>query len=1064
MKYIFALIVIIPFNFIAQNEYLNYRSEENSYYWKNRKPTKDYWQQDVHYDLKVNLNDSTDIIAGIEKLIYWNNSPDELNFVFFHLYSNAKAKGSYLADLYKNNNFKLKYGKYRAKGLGTEVDKISCNGIDLKKEQDNTLLKVFLNKPLLPGDSVVLYLNFTTYFDLEAIRNRMKMFNVGQFKHYDIVHWYPRLSCYDRKFGWDTEQHMDHEFYGDFGSYHVEMTLPNNYIIDGTGELMNEEEVLPPALRAKLDVSNFSSKEWGTEASVITERDGTSKTWIFSAINVHDAAYSSDPTYRLSEYIWKGISCRALVQEQHAIGWQTTARYLAKIIETNSQNIGMYGYPKIIAADAMDHMEYPMITLNSGYEPEYRELLIHETTHNWFFGMVGNNETYRAFMDEGITQFYSSDTWENLHGKNLLQFKSTSKYVNKFSQPIIARESEAFNGYYSLVNSGLETTMNTHSDDFNGAIRMGGGYGATVYFKTATMLYNLQYVLGDSLFKAGMQNYFNEWKFCHPYPEDFRNSFSHFTHVDLTWFFDEWMETSKTIDYKVKKVKLKNYFNEKNIYEITLERKLGSMEMPIDFTVLLKDSTVLNYHIPNNWFQKKTNATILPRWIGWGKVKPTYKANIEVNAKILNVIIDTTFRLADIDYTNNRWKKNIETKFDSKIWNLPNRFKYEMFARPALWYNGYDGIKFGANVNGNYLNKKHVFDATFYFNFGLAQSGLDSVLDVQSHDLFSLLVNYKTSTDKFIKKSNIYANGKVADGLYSLMAGFERKSNNDKYKFFIQMKSMYRDLITDKNYLFFKNDWQTNKFNNSVTLGMEHSYSYKSGNGNISFQLRSPMLYSYYDFATLNLTSVNKLGLGTINFNTRFFAQLGTGKIVPFESMLYTYGANPEEMMENKFTRAAGILPQQWGGFGVQTNHLAAAGGLNLRGFSGYLLPFYSKNGVLNYNYKGTSGVSINTELEFGKIFKLHSNYLKNNYKLVPYLFADAGIINNNAANVNLMFSNVMADAGLGFSLTILRWWKLQTAKPLTIRFDIPLFINRLPYVEKHFVQFRWLIGVSRAF
>lgn len=74
-----------------------------------------------------------------------------------------------------------------------------------------------------------------------------------------------------------------------------------------------------------------------------------------------------------------------------------------------------------------------------------------------------------------------------------------------------------------------------------------------------------------------------------------------------------------------------------------------------------------------------------------------------------------------------------------------------MFARPALWYNGYDGIKFGANVNGNYLNKKHVFDATFYFNFGLAQSGLDSVLDVQSHDLFSLLVNYKTSTDKFIK-------------------------------------------------------------------------------------------------------------------------------------------------------------------------------------------------------------------------------------------------------------------------------------------------------------------------
>jgi len=205
---------VIFFNY-SQDEYLIYRSVQNPHYWKNRKPYSDYWQQDIHYNIKAELDDATDIISGDIELIYWNNSPFRLYHVFFNLYNNAQCKDSYLADLYKNNGYKLNFSKYREKGLGTEVVEIKSEEKDLNYEIDNTVMKVFLTKPLEPGENITFKIKFRTYFDKEVIRNRMKMFNSFGKKHFDIVHWYPRISVFDRKFGWVTDQHMDHEFYGD---------------------------------------------------------------------------------------------------------------------------------------------------------------------------------------------------------------------------------------------------------------------------------------------------------------------------------------------------------------------------------------------------------------------------------------------------------------------------------------------------------------------------------------------------------------------------------------------------------------------------------------------------------------------------------------------------------------------------------------------------------------------------------------------------------------------------------------------------------------------------------
>src|SRR5690606_16208432 len=202
-----------------------------------------------------------------------------------------------------------------------------------------------------------------------------------------------------------------------------------------TGTLINEKEMLPDDLRKKLDISNFLQKPFNSPPSEIIKKDGTKKTWKFSALNVHDFALTADPNYRIGEANWNGIRCIALVQESHAAGWYNAASYTAKVMEINSYNIGTYPHPKMIIADAQDGMEYPMLTLCGGTDPDYRTLLVHEMTHNWFQGMVGSNENYRAWMDEGFTQFYTAATYQFIDGPITFEPRSKSNYVERFSVP-----------------------------------------------------------------------------------------------------------------------------------------------------------------------------------------------------------------------------------------------------------------------------------------------------------------------------------------------------------------------------------------------------------------------------------------------------------------------------------------------------------------------------------------------------------------------------------------------------------------------------------------------------
>ncbi|MFN3342780.1 MAG: M1 family metallopeptidase [Flavobacteriales bacterium] len=1043
----------------------SYRSKGNPHYWKNRPPHPGYWQQDVHYTIKATIDEASDIISGELHLVYTNNSPDDLPFVYFHLYQEAFQPGSYYDKLNKANGNYPNYGPYEKQGLGTKVESVIVNGHELKTEQDNTILKVFLEQPIKSGTSGEFHIKFKTYFDnTNGVGRRFKKFTTKGYKHYDGVHWYPRITVYDRKFGWCTDQHLGKEFYGDFGCYDVELNFSSNYVVEATGNLTNREEVLPKDLRDKLDIRNFTQPIAEKNISEPIPYDPNQrKTWKYHAENVHDFAFTADPTYRIGEATWNGVSCISVAQEHHAWKWQNAAEYAAKVIEVYSRDFGMYVYHKMVVADARDGMEYPMLTLDGGFDPDYRGLLAHEIGHNWFFGQVGNNETYRACLDEGFTQFLTAWAQENIDGDTIQKSRPQNKYTDRFKHYDQVRESAVFNGYLRDAIQGDDAVLNTHSDDFGSALGHGGGYRHS-YYKTASMLYNLQYVLGDDLFLAAMKNYFDQWKIAHPYVEDFRNSIIQYTKVDLNWFFDQWFETKKTIDYVIVKAR---YGKEKNKYLVTFRRK-GEMQMPIDFVVEGENDSMYYFHIPNTWFVKQTNATVLPKWTGWGKLNEEYTAEITVPVAIRDIRIDPSHRLADVDQLNNNLRFPVHYEFDSRIRNNPDIHRYEVFVRPELWYNGYDGLKPGVHVNGNYMNYKHIFDVTLWINTGFGHRIPQNISNYEGvnneFDPISLRLNYKTGLNKFFGKSNFLFSGAVLDGLKTVNTGIEKWNNKRNIRMYGMFKLMYRKDTADLNYLFYPGEWMADKFNNTLNFGIDKNYEFKGGSGKVNFNLRSTAVGSDYSYGQFSMTSIHRFKIWKTRLSTRLLAQYGTGSAIPSESALFLAGANPEEMMNSKYTRSIGFFPYEWtGNYGASTNHFHAGGGLNLRGYAGYLIPDMDSAGNLSFHYKGNSGASFSAELDLRDIVKWKPKKLSRYFGLDIYLFTDAGIMAKEMSGKRFDFASFRADAGVGTALTIKRFGPLEMVEPLVVRFDMPLFLNVVPYTENYF-QFRYVVGVSRSF
>lgn len=1100
---VFSLLSIsLPSN-AQTSEYAKYDSPNNPLYWKNKKPYEGYWQQDVHYVIKAQLNDSSECIHGNEILTYSNNSPFAIAEAYFHLYQNAVQPGSLTDELYRVNKLNVKYGRYENAKLGTTIESFKVNDTPISFEIFNTILKVKLHHPLQPGQQISFQIKFTTYFDRGSIRRRMKVYDHHGIKHFNGVHWYPRIAVFDKKFTWETAQHLEREFYGDFGCFEIELNLPDHYVVEATGELINKNIALPKELRDKLDIANFKDKPLGSQPSIIIPPTGNRKNWLFRAINVHDFAWTADPTYRIGETTWNGIQCIAIAQENNASGWQQTAQYTARVIATYSRDFGMYEYPKIVCADAADGMEYPMITLDGGTYPGHQSLIAHEVGHNWFFGMIGSNETYRAALDEGFTQFLTA--W-------------CMRKLTKENQPELRR---AFSGYMEDAIDGKDEILETHSDGFQSATGQGGGY-KHVYYKTASMLYDLQYVLGDSIFLASMRHYVKQWKICHPYIDDFRNSITESAQTDLTTFFDQWFNTTKVADYGIKKITSLN--PSKGLYRVTIIRK-GEMLNPVDLDFLVEPPSytsnttenipkLVQYPItiPVSFYEKPGRINVKP-WLGWDKLRKTYTMDIEMPyaGKIKQVWLDRSGRMPDIYRVDNVWKHRMQWALDlGNGKNTSYLGVYQLMARPGLRYNGTHGLMLGGLMSGQYAGRKKQFELGVWYasTQGNWSNPFSKFNQLKPWEKATKKLHYRFGFEHSSRGGGDYhLNSLFYNGVALNEMGWKSKAGNTEYGINAKYMKRGKNLIsitgipfvpsytddpyqpqtnTMQGYIPSPTRWGSGS-NVSLNLFVKHKYAAFGRSGTLQFDTRlpSPWSQSQFGFVKFQWNHFQPIVSTTLKIRTFIFA--GSGKLPNPESALYLSAANPEESFNLPMSRDLAMvdfsnqttpIDPSFGGSN-QAQYLWVNGGLNLRGYSYYSAPHHVKqaNGqdtVLAF-FRGNQGASINGMWDITSLFKWVPKL-----KLLavsPYFFGDAGIIgqplrslNKNAELITKqVYSGLMADAGFGASINIKNLSHLflnralKGSRPITFRCDFPLWLSAVQSNDSN-LKFRMRFSIGTEF
>lgn len=1039
---------IILSNTYAQVYTGTYRSVSNPYYWQNKKPYLGYWQQDVHYSINAMLDDSNDILKGDLKLVYYNNSPDVLRQIYFHVNENAFTPNSYYHNLYANNKNKAKFGKNASKGLGTSVENIKANGVSVSNiVYDNTVFRFDMNENLNPNDSVVITMDFATYFDLDAsMRRRMKVFKTIQnLKHYDAVHWYPQICVYDSKFGWNTDQHLDKEFYNNFGTYEATLHLPQHYIMDATGVLQNEAEVYADSLKEKIKLSNFFKRKPSDPISQPIAFSNKLKTWKFRAVNVHNFAFTADPLYRIDETEWNGIKAIALVQEQNAPNWKGAVQFAAKVIKVYSEDFGIYVWPKIIIADAKDGMEYPMLTLDDRSYPQNQQLLAHEIGHMWFYGMLGSNETYRASMDEGFTQYLTVWAMNKITGAVKNRY-SPNKMLSKRLKKSEVKYDRLYNSYIASVHKGYDEPLNTHSCAFNGAIRHGGNYGL-VYFKTGVMLDNLRYTLGDSVFFMLMKEYVSKWKICHPYPEDFRNVATHFTHTDLNWFFDQWLETTKTIDYQVNKPKLIRSDSNKFVYTLHLSRK-GRMHMPLNISITDVKGLKYNYYIPNTWYIKPTKDSILQKWYGWDLLQPNYSQNVSLKNKIKSIQIDTSYTLADIDLRNNHWHQKNPIKLNVFAPNPITWDKTDKLIRPDLWYNSFDGVQVGVDFQKKYFMDLTNYNFQFFLNTGLLQGAIPENYK-RRFNLISYNFTLKNNFNKVLKYSYLNIHSMWIAGVIKNSVGIEKilkKQDDQNPRFWVlggNVVQLYRSRNIDKLYLSQYPNLNYGQLHTYLQLFADRKYILHHKPAAFKIELRTPFVLSRYNYNFAQFTHWYSTAWKKFEIRTRLFSRIthsNRGRI-PYESLLQTNGASVEDMYDSKYYRARGVFPTDW----QNSNSIISSqlgGGLSIRGVEG----------------AAYSGVSGNLEIDFDQFIKLKPKKWNRNFSFDLYTFADGGFYN--LVNINQINHKIHSAANVGLGGAIKFNFGAFQIRPLYIRVDWPA----LTYTSQKLPTSKIVVGIGRSF
>lgn len=495
-----------------------------------------YWQQHVNYKINVSLNDKNNSLKGTEELEYTNNSPDQLNFIWFHLWENG----------YKNDNtafakqlLRDKKGEERLKNFKDRgyIDSLNftVDGQKAKLEYDpenSDIAKLILPKPLPSGATIKIQTPF--YVDLPEFISRSG--HDGQ--SYMICQWYPKPAVYDRK-GWHQFPYLDMgEFYAEYANFDVSITLPSQYIVGASGVLQNADELKQYKAIGSKNVASGSRKN----LIKYTAPSTPTKTLNYKGENILDFAWFADKDFvvrydTLQLPSGKAVDVFTYAHPDGNKNWVSSTDYVKSGARAYSSYFDEYPYPVVQAVEGPKNetaggMEYPMITLitsPTATDQMLDAVITHEVGHNWLMGILATNERTHAWMDEGINTYFQ-------FRYEAEKYRFNSIFGDQIPQEVKQKPAPEFQAlvYNALSRIPMETPIDTPSADFTNDEE----YGIVEYVKTAVWMYDMEQDLGRANLDRAMKAYYNTWKFKHPYPEDMKAAFEKELGKDMTPYFD----------------------------------------------------------------------------------------------------------------------------------------------------------------------------------------------------------------------------------------------------------------------------------------------------------------------------------------------------------------------------------------------------------------------------------------------------------------------------------------------------------------------------------------------
>ena len=590
-------------------------------------PGPGYWQQRADYTIEVAVEPRSRRLTGRETIFYTNNSPDTLRVAHFHLYQNLFADNAP-----RGRRVPITGGIVLA-SLEVDGQPLEVDPADNRHTiQNGTVMTVRLPTPVAPRGGTVGFeveWSFTIPEGEGVPRMGMVDSTTGQ-----IAQWYPQIAVYDDLTGWDTRPYLANgEFYVNYGTFELAITVPAGTVVAATGELRNPEEVYPPAI-----LERIARAEGDEIVRVVTEADfgpgkatlgrsGETLTWRFHAEDVRDAAFAFSDHYLVdmtSGLVDPASGRRTAVQAYYrpvADTWRESAAMTKDAIETFSRNVYPYPYPHIASTEGLvGGMEYPMIVFVRNFPTEEvtQGVIAHELGHMWFPMMVGSDETSYAWMDEGVNTFITIFAAEHYYPESTERSDVRDAYEEYVAESPI---------------QGL--SLMTAPDAIATA---GGSVGILGYRHPGTALLALRSVLGDETYDRALTEYTRRWLYKHPSPWDFFHTFEAVAGQDLDWFWVPWFYGPAISDMAIADVEVHSMAGKNHV--VVAVRNDGTVISPVVLRITVMDGTETIVEAP---------AT---RWFG-GQREISVQGTVD--GDVAKVELDPQRLFADVDESDDVW-------------------------------------------------------------------------------------------------------------------------------------------------------------------------------------------------------------------------------------------------------------------------------------------------------------------------------------------------------------------------------------------------------------------------